>query len=91
MGWAQEVERIAAHFGGTFEEVSLFIEEIDFLPSHIFPGFIGGHCVMPNIDILRAEIDSKFLTSIVESNETKLRDLQQLGGREGNAGMRRNL
>lgn len=73
IAWTQEMERMAAQYGGSFEEVNEFIKEIDFLPSHIFPGVIGGHCVMPNIAILREIFDSKFLDAIVESNEAKLR------------------
>src|SRR5207253_10103161 len=38
IAWAQETERFAAVYDGSFEEVKAFIEEIDFLPSHIFPG-----------------------------------------------------
>jgi UDP-N-acetyl-D-mannosaminuronate dehydrogenase len=75
IAWAQETERFAAVYDGSFEEVKVFIEEIDFLPSHIFPGYIGGHCVIPNIDMLRAQFKSKFLDTIVESNELKRKQL----------------
>jgi UDP-N-acetyl-D-mannosaminuronate dehydrogenase len=71
VGWAQEVERLAARHGASFEEVNSFIKEIDFLPSHIFPGVIGGHCVMPNVTLLRECFDSKYLDAIVESNQAK--------------------
>ena len=71
IAWAQEAERFAAVYDGSFEEVKVFIEEIDFLPSHIFPGYIGGHCVIPNIAILQTQFRSKFLDTIVESNELK--------------------
>jgi UDP-N-acetyl-D-mannosaminuronate dehydrogenase len=75
IAWAQEVERITGQYDGTFEDVKAFIEEIDFLPSHIFPGQIGGHCVMPNIAILRTQLQSKFLDTVVESNELKAAQL----------------
>jgi UDP-N-acetyl-D-mannosaminuronate dehydrogenase len=71
IGWAQEVERLAAQHGGSYEDVISFIKEIDFLPSHIFPGIIGGHCVMPNIAILRKQFYSDFLDAVVNSNEAK--------------------
>jgi len=71
VAWTQEVERFAEHYGASAQEVNAFIQEIDFLPSHIFPGHIGGHCVMSNIEILRAQFRSKFLDAIVESNELK--------------------
>lgn len=71
IAWTQEMERLAMHYGGTFSEVNRFIEEVDYLPSHIYPGVIGGHCVLPNIELLRSRIDSKFLDLVVESNDLK--------------------
>ena len=55
----------------TFDEVNAFVEEIAYLPHNVFPGHIGGHCVMPNIEILRRKFASKFLEAVVESNESK--------------------
>jgi UDP-N-acetyl-D-mannosaminuronate dehydrogenase len=76
IGWAQEMERLAAQYDGGYDEVISFIKEIDFLPSHIFPGQIGGHCVMPNIAILRKQVTSDFLEAVVHSNEAKARELE---------------
>ena len=76
VGWAQEVERMAAQYGGSYDEVNAFIQEIDFLPAHVFPGLIGGHCVTPNIAILQSVFTSKFLQAVVESNQAKARELQ---------------
>lgn len=70
VGWAQEVERLAENYGATYDEVNAYIEEIDLLP-HVFPGYIGGHCVMPNIAILRSKLQSDFLDAIVKGNEWK--------------------
>jgi UDP-N-acetyl-D-mannosaminuronate dehydrogenase len=79
IGWAQEVERLAAEVDGSFDEVVSFIKEVDFLPSHIVPGFIGGHCVMPNIAILRQQFTSDFLDAVVKSNrEKRAREESQL-------------
>jgi UDP-N-acetyl-D-mannosaminuronate dehydrogenase len=80
IAWAQETERFAAAYDGSFEEVKAFIEEIDFLPSHIFPGYIGGHCVIPNITILQTQFKSKFLDAIMESNELKQQQLLTVVG-----------
>lgn len=71
VAWAQEIERLAGSFDGDFEDVNAFIEEIDFLPSHIFPGPIGGHCVLPNIAILQGSMDSAFFNAVLESDERK--------------------
>ncbi len=76
IAWAQEVERLALGHGASFDEVNAFIEEIGFLPSHIFPGHIGGHCVMPNIAILQTQFRSSFLDAIVESNDEKGKQFQ---------------
>jgi UDP-N-acetyl-D-mannosaminuronate dehydrogenase len=76
VGWAQEAERIGLEHGASYDEINAFIEEIDFLPHHITPGFIGGHCVMPNIDILRSMYRSEFLEAIVQSNDRKAAEEQ---------------
>ncbi len=76
VGWAQEAERIALNYEASYEEINAFIKEIDFLPHHITPGFIGGHCVMPNIEILRSQYRSEFLEAIVESNRRKAEEAQ---------------
>lgn len=75
VGWAQEIERMAAQCGASFEDVNAFIKEIDYLPKNVFPGHIGGHCVMPNIAILRKAFSSNFLEAIVESNDAKEKDV----------------
>lgn len=71
IAWAQEVERLAAQYGGSFCDVNAFVKEVDFLPSHVFPGIIGGHCVMPNIEMLRSRVESPFLNLVVNSNSVK--------------------
>jgi hypothetical protein len=75
VGWAQEIERLAFQCGASYEDVNAFVKEIDYLPKNVFPGYIGGHCVMPNIAILRKEFASKFLDAIVDSNDCKEKDL----------------
>jgi len=84
VGWAQEVERMAVECDASYEEVNAFIKEISFLPSGVFPGRIGGHCVMPNIAILRDRFPSKLLDAIVESNEAKEQELQTLANEKQN-------
>lgn len=74
VGWAQDVERMAAEYGASYEEVNRFVEEISYLP-RVFPGHIGGHCVMPNIAILRDRFRSRFLDAVVESNGMKEKQL----------------
>lgn len=71
VGWAQEMERMAAECSASYDEVNAFMKEIDYLPTNVFPGYIGGHCVMPNIAILRNRFASEFLEAVVGSNEAK--------------------
>jgi UDP-N-acetyl-D-mannosaminuronate dehydrogenase len=70
IAWAQEVSRYCAQFNVNYDEVVSFYDEIAFLPRVRYtPGIIGGHCVMPNIDILKQTFESDLLAAIVTSNE----------------------
>lgn len=72
IAWAQEVERYCDRFVVGYDEVVSFYEEIAFLPPvEYFPGAIGGHCVMPNIAILKGVLHSTLLDAIEQSNELK--------------------
>lgn len=72
IAWAQELERYCDRTGADYEEVISFYEEIKFFPPvKYFPGIIGGHCVMPNIDILRKFTKSEILEAIETSNQMK--------------------
>jgi UDP-N-acetyl-D-mannosaminuronate dehydrogenase len=72
IAWAQEVERYSKATGARYDEVIAFYEEISFFPPvKYFPGIIGGHCVLPNIKILKDHFDSGLLDAIERSNELK--------------------
>src|SRR6266436_1071281 len=76
IAWAQEVERYCTKLGANYDEVVSFYDEIKFFPSvKYFPGVIGGHCVMPNIAILRQQFSSGLLEAIVKSNTLKQKNL----------------
>jgi len=73
IAWAQEVERYCDQAGQDYDEVASFYEEIKFFPPvKYFPGAIGGHCVMPNIKILREWNKSLILEAIDASNQMKI-------------------
>jgi UDP-N-acetyl-D-mannosaminuronate dehydrogenase len=73
IAWAQEVERYCDQAGQAYQEIVSFYEEIPFFPTtRYFPGIIGGHCVMPNIEILRKFDDSLLLGAIQSSNLAKV-------------------
>lgn len=74
IAWAQEAERFARSVGADYGTVIKFVEEVPFLPDNYWPGFIGGHCVMPNIELLRSLRDSPMLDAVKESNERFLQD-----------------
>ena len=76
IAWAQEVERYCMKLGANYDEVVSFYDEIKFFPPvKYFPGAIGGHCVMPNIAILRQQFPSGLLEAIVKSNTMKQKNL----------------
>ncbi|HXA00142.1 MAG TPA: hypothetical protein VN025_20460 [Candidatus Dormibacteraeota bacterium] len=79
IAWAQEVERYCDQAGTSYEEVISIYDEIGFFPrTKYFPGIIGGHCVMPNIKILRQFADAPLLDAIEASNQSKItRDAQE--------------
>ena len=55
-------------------------EEVNYLPPVVFqPGFIGGHCVIPNIRLLETVCPSPFLDLIEESNEQKKNEWLEQG------------
>jgi len=73
IAWAQELERYCDRVDQDYAEVTSFYDEIKFFPPvKYFPGVIGGHCVMPNIEILSRFEDSPMLKAIKTSNQKKL-------------------
>jgi UDP-N-acetyl-D-mannosaminuronate dehydrogenase len=73
IAWAQELERYCDQSGADYEEIISFYEEIKFFPPvKYFPGVIGGHCVMPNIEILCKFDHSAMLKAIQLSNTKKI-------------------
>ena len=74
IAWAQSVERACDKIGASYDEVVSFYEEIGFFPPvKYFPGIIGGHCVMPNIELLCRSIDLELVEAIRSSNEKKIK------------------
>jgi len=72
IAWAQEMNRFAEVVNADYVEVGRFFKEIAYLPGVLFqPGYIGGHCVMPNIGLLQQRFESEFLEVIKKSNEAR--------------------
>lgn len=79
IAWAQETNRICKKFGCSYEEVSNFWEEVDQLIGGrpvMAPGFIGGHCVIPNALLLKEILQSDFIDAILKSNDLRKKELE---------------
>ncbi len=76
IAWAQEMNRFGERLGADYPEMARFFAEVDYLPRHVFvPGFIGGHCVLPNIALLKKHFSSAVLDAVLDSNERRAREL----------------
>jgi UDP-N-acetyl-D-mannosaminuronate dehydrogenase len=73
IAWAQEIERYCDTTGTDYEQIVSFCDEVKFLPPvRYFPGIIGGHCVLPNIDILKSLTGAQLLEAVHTSNRMKI-------------------
>jgi UDP-glucose/GDP-mannose dehydrogenase family, central domain len=80
VAWAQEMDRFAASVDADYWETLDFFDEIGFLPPVRFePGYIGGHCVMPNLDLLEQVRRSPLIDAMRESNEQRAREWRTSG------------
>lgn len=80
IAWAQEVERYCITLGVRYDDAMLLTEEVKYLPPVTFqPGFIGGHCIIPNINLLKMVCQSEFLDLILASNDKKEKEWLQQG------------
>jgi UDP-glucose 6-dehydrogenase len=83
IGYAQELNRYSERLGVDYEETTAFFEEIDFLPRvRYYPGFIGGHCVIPNINLLKQVYESELLNAILSSNDRRAEEHAASTGQE---------
>ena len=80
VAWAQEMDRFAEAVDADYWETIDFFEEIDFFPPVRFqPGYIGGHCVMPNLELLEQARRSPFIDVMRESNRCRAREWHERG------------
>src|SRR5262249_13411718 len=78
IAWAQEFNRYVEKVGGTYDDAIEFFEEVAFLPrQRYFPGFIGGHCVMANINLLLQKNSSPLLEAIVQARDRRAAYVKQ--------------
>lgn len=77
IGFAQELNRYAVRVGADYSEAAEFFDEVDFLPScRYYPGFIGGHCVIPNLRLLLRLAPSRLFDAVLSSNEQRADELR---------------
>ena len=75
----QEMHRIAVNFNADFDDVVDFIEDTHRVRLDrpvMFPGVIGGHCQIPNTELLLKVYDSELLRLILKSNEKRKEEIK---------------
>jgi UDP-N-acetyl-D-mannosaminuronate dehydrogenase len=75
----QEMHRISRAFDADFDETVDFLEDthrLRFDRPVMFPGVIGGHCLIPNVELLLDAYDSEFLRLILKSNEKRREEVR---------------
>jgi UDP-N-acetyl-D-mannosaminuronate dehydrogenase len=75
----QEMHRISKAFDADFNETVDFLEDthrVRFDRPVMFPGVIGGHCLIPNTELLLKSYDSEFLRLILKSNERRKEEIK---------------
>ena len=74
----QEMHRISKCFEADFDSVVDFIEDTHRVRLDrpvMFPDVIGGHCLIPNVELLLKAYDSEFLRLILKSNEKRKKEV----------------
>jgi len=75
----QEMHRISRNFEADFSQITDFLKDTHSVrfdrPIH-FPGVIGGHCLIPNTELLLKNYDSEFLKLILKSNEQRKKEME---------------
>lgn len=75
----QEMHRVSRHFDAHFDDVVDFIEDthrVRFDRPVMFPDVIGGHCLIPNTELLLRSYDSELLRYILKSNEERKKEMK---------------
>jgi UDP-N-acetyl-D-mannosaminuronate dehydrogenase len=75
----QEMHRVSRGFGANFDDAVDFLEDTHRVRLDrpvMFPGVIGGHCLIPNTELLLDSYDSEFLRLILKSNEKRKEEVK---------------
>ena len=90
----REMHRISKYFGTDFEGVVDFLEDTHRVRLDrpvMFPGVIGGHCLIPNVELLLKSHDSEFLRLILDSNEKRKEEIKNKTVRDDVEKLRKEL
>jgi len=80
------MRRISKSFEADFDDEVDFLEDTHRVRLDrpiMFPGVIGGHCLIPNVKLLLTAYESKFLRLILDSNDERaeeIKDREVYGG-----------
>jgi len=80
--WAHEMERYCDELEVDYYEIAQFMEEVIYLPPVTFrPGYIGGHCVINNLELLDKVRYAPFsFTDLIRhSNDKKAEEWRRVG------------
>ena len=75
----QEVHRIAREVGANLKAIAEFVAEVHEVLGDrpvYYPGFIGGHCLIPNTKLLAQVHPSKLFEFILESNGARWHEVR---------------
>jgi UDP-N-acetyl-D-mannosaminuronate dehydrogenase len=75
----QEMHRISRHLKTDFDETVDFLEDTHRVRLDrpiMFPGVIGGHCLIPNVELLSGSYDSAFLQLALKSNQERVEEIK---------------
>jgi UDP-N-acetyl-D-mannosaminuronate dehydrogenase len=81
----QEMHRISRHFKTDFDDTVNFLEDTHRVRLDrpiMFPGVIGGHCLIPNVELLLKSYDSAFLQLALKSNKERVEEVKDEGVRK---------
>jgi UDP-glucose 6-dehydrogenase len=75
IAFAQDIDRFCKEIDTDYFSLMPFLREVDYLPDYAFqPGYIGGKCLIPNLDLLEQIRKSDFIDAIRNSNEMRAKD-----------------
>lgn len=79
IAWFQEMHRISKRFDADFDQVINFLEDTHRVRLDrpiFFPNVIGGHCLIPNANLLLKSYNSEFVGVVLKSNKKRKEEIK---------------